>query len=108
MKRRPHPPPRSAADVLSADELRYWIDQFRRNPDLGWSHCRLALARFLGIDPPGLRSKIRHGRTQAWIYPGEQIRFTRQIRRLLAGEVIPRQMRAPSGQLRWEAVIADH
>jgi hypothetical protein len=97
-----------AADVMSQDELRHWISEFLYNPAFGWSRSKLAFARFLGIDLSGLRSKLRAAPTRAWIYPGEQIRFSRQIRRLLAGELIPKQMRAPSGQLRWEAVLADH
>lgn len=93
---------------MCQDELRYWIREFLYNPAFGWSRCKLAFARFLGIDLSGLRSKLREGRTRAWIYPGEQIRFSRQVRRLLAGEMVPKQMRASSGQMRWEAVVADH
>jgi hypothetical protein len=107
MRRRLHPPPRTAPDVMSQDELRHYIREFLYNPAFGWSESKLALARYLGIDLPGLRSKIRQGRTQARFVGGEQIRFTRQIRRLLAGEVVAKQMRAPSGHMRWDAVIAD-
>jgi hypothetical protein len=108
MRRRPHPPPRIAPDVMSQDELRHYIHEFLFNPAFGWSNSKLALARFFGIDLHGLKSKIRQGRTQAWFVGGEQIRFTRQIRHLLAGEVVPERRRAPSGQLRCEAVLADH
>jgi hypothetical protein len=93
---------------MSQDELRHYIHEFLYNPAFGWSDSKLALARYLGIDLPGLRSKIRQGRTQARFVGGEQFRFTRLTRRLLAGEVVPKQMRAPSGQMRWETVIADH
>ena len=95
-------------DAMSQDELRYWICEFLYNPALGWSHSKLAFARCLGIDLHGLKSKIREGRTQAWFRGGEQTRFTGQIHRLLAGEIVPKQMRAPSGQMRWEAILADH
>jgi hypothetical protein len=88
---------------MSQGELRYWIREFLYNPDLGWSHCKSALARCVGIDRQGLKSKIRQGRTQAWIFRGEQIRFTAQIERLLAGELVPVKI----GQ-RWEAMVADH
>jgi hypothetical protein len=89
-------------------ELRHWIHEFLHNPVLGWSLSKLAFARFLGIDLHGLKSKVRHRPTQAWFRGAEQFRFTRQIRRLLAGQVVPRQIRAQSGQLKWEAVPADH
>jgi hypothetical protein len=93
---------------MCQDELRYWIRQFLYDPAFGWSHCKLAFARFLGIDLHGLKSKIRQGCTQGRFCGGEQIRFSQQIHRLLAGETVPRQMRAPSGQMKWEAVLADH
>lgn len=90
---------------MSQGELRYWIDQFLRNPDLGWSHCKRAFARYLEIDLPGLRSKIRVTRTQAWFRGGEQPRFSVRIRRALAGLVVPRRVRTPrgngSGRRRW-------
>jgi hypothetical protein len=47
---------------MSQAELRHWIHQFLYNPAFGWSHCKLAFARFLGIDLHGLKSKIRPGR----------------------------------------------
>jgi hypothetical protein len=84
--RPPAPKPRlrrartRALDVMSQDELRYWIKAFLYNPNLGWSHSKLAFARYLGIDLSGLRSKLREGATRAWIYPSEQSRFSRKIR----------------------------
>jgi hypothetical protein len=78
---------------MSQDELRHWIRRFLYDPAVGWSHCKLAFARFLGIDLHGLKSKIRQRRIHARFCGGEQIRFSRQIRGLLAGERIPTQMR---------------
>jgi hypothetical protein len=50
---------------MSRDELRHWIHELLYNPTFGWSHCKLAFARFLGIDLHGLKSEIRQGRMQA-------------------------------------------
>jgi hypothetical protein len=107
MSPRIHARPRRPASVMSQDELRYWIREFLYNPIYGWSHCKGAFARCLAIDLHGLKSKIRQGRTQAWFRGGEQFRFSRQIRLLLSGRIVPKQIRAKSGQLRWEAVVAD-
>jgi hypothetical protein len=97
---------RRAPDILSQGELRYWIHQFLHNPELGWSHCKLAFARYLEIDLPGLRSKIRRGRTQAWFRGGEQRRFSVRLRRALSGVVVPHQVVTPSGRRKWEARMA--
>jgi hypothetical protein len=86
---------------MSCDEIRYWIRELREHH--GWPG-RL-LARTLGLPDKGaLMSKLR----RSWIYPGEQIRFSRQLDHIISGELVPQRLRAPSGQMRWEAVVADH
>lgn len=76
---RDHPHVRSPAHAMSCDELRFYIRFLldRWPPSL--------VARLLAIDLAGLKSKLR----RSWIYPGEQLRFTKAIDRILAGELRP-------------------
>jgi hypothetical protein len=65
---------------MSCDEIRYWI---REVIGLGWSPT--TLARALGLPDRGaLMSKLR----RSWIFPGEQVRFTRQFDRIISGELV--------------------
>jgi hypothetical protein len=91
-----HPRCRSPVGCMSCDEIRYWLVALRK--EHGWK--LMALVRFLGLPDGGaLRSKLR----ASWIYPGEQLRMSRQIGRIISGEVVCQ----PLGRNRWEAVIAD-
>jgi hypothetical protein len=87
-----HPHVRSPEGVMSCAEIRYWIAELFKT----WP--KKALARALSIDAPGLKSKLR----RSWIMPGEQIRFSRVIDRILSGELICVKI----GN-RYEAVIAE-
>jgi hypothetical protein len=82
-------------DCLSCDEIRFYLEQLIRNPDFGWSHAYQALEVAFGMSNPGkqwLKTKIK----RSWIYPGEQIRFTKVIREILAGELVPKLL--PDGR----------
>jgi hypothetical protein len=100
--------PKARPDTMTEAELRYWIEQFLYNPELGWSRCKHAFARYLGTDLSGLKSKIRTTRTQAWFVGGEPRRFSARIRRALAGIVVPVRTRTPAGRWRWDATMTDN
>jgi hypothetical protein len=91
---------------MSGDELRWWMRELDTNPVHGWAGHHAALARAIGFQDscPGnsMLSKFR-ARNRAWIYPGEQLRFSRGIGKILAGEVVCRKV----GK-HWQAVLADH
>jgi hypothetical protein len=90
---------------VSADELRWWMRELDTNQIYGWAGHPTALARAFGFNDSSpvssMRSKYRE-RNRAWIYPSEQLRFSRQLKKLLAGEIICRQVGT-----RWQAVVAD-
>jgi hypothetical protein len=82
---------------MSTEELRYYIAfLLERWP----KNC---LARTLGAwNRASLKSKLH----TSWIYPGEQVRFTRMIDRILSGELVP--VRGKHWRLRADAVVASH
>jgi hypothetical protein len=93
---RDHPHIRSPKGVMSCEEIRHWFVALRR--DHGWAGA--LLARTVGLPDKGaMTSKLR----RSWIYPGEQLKFSRQLDRILSGELVPLQI----GR-RWEAVLADN
>jgi hypothetical protein len=97
-----HPHIRSPQGIMSCEELRYWIREL-----LEVHHWRpLPLARACGIHTANDRAggHIRRKLTGGWIYPGEQIRFTRGIRRILAGELVCMHL----GGVKWGCVVASH
>jgi hypothetical protein len=97
-KGKDHPHLRSPKGVMSPDEIRFWIKELLTKH--GWGPC--GLARAVGIcDAGGLKSKLR----KSWIFPGEQIRFSRQLDRIISGELIPKPI-GPQGRI--EAVLADN
>lgn len=73
----PHwkPPP----DVMSCEEIRWWMRELRRR---GWN--RGATQRALGMP----KQDWRKADGKEWIYPREQIRFSRQLGRIIRGEVV--------------------
>jgi hypothetical protein len=96
---------------MSCDEIRYWIREIITNPDWGWKGRGTAIATVLGIHTG--RSANSHLRRKldpdCWIYPGEQIRFTKGLRRILAGEVKVVEGRCPRGRARtWNVVVVDN
>ena len=66
--------------VLSQQEIRWWLCELRRR---GWG-TRL-LGRTIGLRNPQCVMAKADGRQ--WIYPSEQIRMSRQIKRILSGEL---------------------
>jgi hypothetical protein len=93
-----HPHIRSPKGVMSCDEIRYWLRELTANH--GWTFR--ALARLFGRmrrngqpNDGAVRSKLNH----SWIYPGDQVVYSRQIDRILSGELVRR---------RSHAVVADH
>ena len=75
-------------DMLSCEEILYWLRELSKNPHWGWARNRTNLARALGWrkNPKQcMDSKLRGG----WIYPTEQVRLSERIQMVLAGNVIP-------------------
>lgn len=69
--------------VMSCDEIRFWLNElFRR----GWGHRHLG--RVLGVKYPFKCNVNRKANGKEWIYWKEQVRFSRQIKRILSGELI--------------------
>jgi len=100
---RDHPHIKSPKGVMSCDEIRFWIRYLLEQE--GWRP--LVLARAIGIHTDN-RHAGGHVRRKLdadeWIYPGEQIRFTRGLRRVLAGELVCRHL----GGNKWGCVVADN
>jgi hypothetical protein len=93
---RDHPHIRSPEGVMSCEEIRHWIRELMTTHR--WP--RRLLARVLGVRNAGaMKSKLK----RSWIYPGEQLRFSRQIDRILSGELVPMKF----GN-RYDAVVADN
>lgn len=68
----------------------------------GWN--RGELQRALGLPHHNLRKALG----KDWIYPGEQIRFSRQLRKIISGEVVLKEMRRHTGKPVREPVLAAH
>ncbi len=86
-----HPLRTSPPDwAYSCDELRFWIKHLLKSPGTKWGPQALGLA--LGCGGPDPRkvvyAKIGE-RKRGWIYPSEQLRFSRQLPRILSGELEP-------------------
>ena len=96
-----HPHLRSPPGVMSCDEIRYWISVLPS--EHGWGkHC---LSRTLGLHNPGsMMSKLK----RSWIFPSEQIRLSRQIGRIISGELVCVSMPFNGKTRKFEAVVADN
>jgi len=91
-----HPHVRSPKGVMGCDEIRHWLSVLHQQFGWPWE----TLARTLGIgEGKHVASKVRGN---SWIYPGEQIRMSRQLDRILSGELVCEQC----GR-RVDAVLAD-
>ena len=89
-----HPRTKAPPGVLSQEEIRFYLKELIENPAFGWSHAYHALEVAFGMSQPRkhwLRTKLK----RAWIYPGEQIRFSRAIQQILAGELVPKRVINP-------------
>jgi hypothetical protein len=72
---------RVTPDVMPVAEIRWWLYELHGR---GWKW--LALGRALGLKWPGsLREKIS-GKERLWL--GEHIRISKQLRRIIAGEIV--------------------
>jgi hypothetical protein len=91
-----------APDVKSVEEIRWWLKMLHEQRGWPWE----TLGRTLGIgEGKHVASKVR-GNSR--FVGGEQIRCTRQLRRIISGELVPVERRNSQGGKRWDAVIADH
>lgn len=79
------PPP----GVMSCEEIRWWMDELRRR---GWN--RGVTQRALGMR----HHNWRKATGKSWIYPGEQIRFSRALKRIIRGEVVMQPTGRRSGR----------
>lgn len=89
---------------MSIEELKYWFTELMTNPEHGWTYSKAALARAVGIDAGSATSTIKgkaSGRN--WIYPGEQIRYSRHLAKVLSGEIVCKKI-GPY----YQAVLAEH
>jgi len=91
-----------APDVLSSEEIRQWLKLLHERHGWPWE----TLGRALGIgEGKHVVSKVR-GNSR--FVGGEQIRCTRQLRRIISGELVPAEMPNSQGGKRWDAIVADH
>ena len=72
---------------MSQQEIRWWLTELRRR---GWG--TRVLGRTMGLRNPQCVMAKADGRQ--WIYPREQIRMSRQIKRILSGELVCKPGRA--------------
>lgn len=88
-----HPPP----DVMTVEEIRYWLRAL--TDKYGWGPTGLASA--LGTKHTYIWGKA-HG--TAWIYRTEQLRFSKVLKRIIAGELV----HSPGYYVRATCKLADH
>jgi hypothetical protein len=88
---------------MSCEELRYWMEQLYRNPAYGWAGHSGALANAFGIGGRTGAQSYKGVFRGRWIYPGQQPRFSRQLAKILAGEIVCGKVRG-----RYNAVLADY
>jgi hypothetical protein len=87
---------------MSVEAIRWWLKLLHERHGWPWE----TLARTLGIgEGKHVVSKVR-GNSR--FVGGEQRRCTRQLRRIISGELVPVERRNSQGGKRWDAVIADH
>jgi hypothetical protein len=90
---------------MSQQEIRWWLTELRRR---GWG--TRVLGRTVGLRNPHCVMAKADGRQ--WIYPREQIRMSRQIKRILSGELVCKPGRAGRpdrhGDGPGKAVLAEH
>jgi hypothetical protein len=74
---------------MSCEEIRYYLRLLHRTPDLGWYKRTTALAHAVGLYTKDARSHLlRKLCDDCWIYPGEQLRFSKGIRQILSGKLV--------------------
>lgn len=72
------------ADIMSREEIIELLKELRTR---GWSIC--ALARAIGTHEDHGATLLGKIRGTSSIYRGEQRRFSRQLHRILSGELVP-------------------
>lgn len=75
-------------EILSCQEIQYWIRELSSNPSWGWAQNKTNLGRALGFakfSKASMLSKLR----KSWIYPTEQVRLSERIRLIVNGYLIP-------------------
>jgi len=82
-------------EVLSCEQIRWWLRELSDNPHWGWARNRSNLARALGFHGEHAYENMRNKNTGAWIYPSEQIRLSIRIRLILNGHIVPDYNRRP-------------
>lgn len=91
------------AGVMTPEEIRYWLKELLRR---GWT--AICLQRTLGAKR-GIKQKMSG---DAWIYPTEQVRFSKQLQRIISGELVQQAVdpNAPpcSHKSKRNAVLAEH
>lgn len=104
-----HPLRDTPPGALSCEELRFWIRWLLKTPGTPWPKQALGRAMGCGGRGPGttLNAKI-YDKTRVWIYPSEQLRFTKQLPKILAGELEPCTVPGKRGHLRHAARVAAH
>jgi hypothetical protein len=74
----------SRIPVMTTDEIRYWLNELHETHGWGWG----CLARTLRLgETKHVVSKAR--RPHVWFVGGEQRRCSKQIDRILSGELVP-------------------
>lgn len=69
---------------MTVEEIRYWLDALLHKH--GWGPN--GLARTLGTKTPG--AIINKAKGESWIYRTEQLRYSRVLKRIIAGELVYR------------------
>lgn len=88
---------------MSTDEIRYWLTVLHR--DHGWG--MRALGRTMGLRGDG-HGWVRKASGKEWIYAGEAKRMSRQIERILSGELVCVKGKKFGGHYRRNVLIAEH
>jgi hypothetical protein len=87
---------------MTCDEIRYWLKELHEKH--GWNWACLARTLRLG-EAKHARSKLRRN---VRFVGGEQRRCSRQIDRILSGELVTAMLPGKKGPPRQQAVVADH
>ena len=90
-------------DVMSTDEIRWWLKELMDNR--GWGAC--CLTRTLGLVDDRKAKVTKKADGRSWIYRGEQRRMSKQLKRIIAGEIVVENLRRQGRGWRQRAVLAD-
>lgn len=99
--RRLRPQWQSRPEVLSQAEIRWWLTELRRR---GWG--TRVLGRTMGLRNPQCVMAKADGRQ--WIYPTEQRRMSRQLARIISGQLVCIPADKPGRGHAGKAVLVAH